>query len=51
MQIICVKKCNMKWRISNMFILDWIDENFHIAGPIGAFIGLAVAVTIALVTR
>ena len=34
-----------------MFILDWIDENFHIAGPIGAFIGLAVAVTIALVTR
>jgi len=32
-----------------MFILDWIDDNFTIAGPIGAVVGLAVAVVIALV--
>jgi hypothetical protein len=38
----------MKWS-SNMFILDWIDDNFTIAGPIGAVVGLAVAVVIALV--
>ena len=34
-----------------MFILDWIDDNFTIAGPIGAVVGLAVAVVIALVAQ
>ena len=34
-----------------MRLLDWIDENVNVAGPVGAFLGLAVAVTIALLTR
>ena len=34
-----------------MFILDWIDDNFTIAGPIGAVVGLAIAVVIALVAQ
>jgi hypothetical protein len=32
-------------------VADWIEDNFAIAGPVGAFIGIAVAVTIALLTR
>jgi hypothetical protein len=32
-----------------MFILDWIDENADGAGPVGAFIGVAIAVALCFI--
>jgi hypothetical protein len=30
-------------------LIDWVDENADVAGPLGAFIGLALAITIAVI--
>ena len=32
-----------------MFILDWIDENADVMGPLGAFIGVAIAVALCFI--
>jgi hypothetical protein len=32
-----------------MFILDWIDENADVMGPLGAFLGVAVAVALCFI--
>ena len=32
-----------------MFILEWIDENADVAGPVGAFIGVAIAVALCFI--
>lgn len=32
-----------------MFILDWIDDNGDFMGPIGAFLGIAIAVIICVI--
>jgi hypothetical protein len=30
-------------------LIDWVDENADVAGPLGAFIGLGLAITIAVI--
>jgi hypothetical protein len=38
------------WELENkMFILDWIDENADVMGPLGAFLGVAVAVALCFI--
>lgn len=32
-----------------MFILDWLDEYADVAGPVGAFIGVAVAIILCFI--
>ena len=34
---------------TQMFILDWIDENADVAAPVGAFIGVAIAVALCFI--
>jgi hypothetical protein len=31
------------------YLIDWLDDNADVAAPLGAFIGLAVAFTLAIV--
>jgi hypothetical protein len=38
------------WELeTQMFILDWIDENADVAAPVGAFIGVAIAVALCFI--
>jgi hypothetical protein len=38
------------WELeTQMFILDWIDENADVAGPVGAFLGVAIAVALCFI--
>ena len=30
-------------------VIDWLDEDADVAGPIGAFVGVAVAIAIAFI--
>jgi hypothetical protein len=32
-----------------MFILDWIDENADVTGPLGAFIGVGISVALCFI--
>jgi hypothetical protein len=34
---------------NQMFILDWIDENADVMGPLGAFIGVGISVTLCFI--
>jgi hypothetical protein len=34
---------------TQMFILDWIDENADVAGPVGAFFGVTIAVALCFI--
>jgi hypothetical protein len=38
------------WELeTQMFILDWIDENADVMAPVGAFIGVAIAVALCFI--
>jgi hypothetical protein len=36
-------------RGNKMFILDWIDENADVMGPLGAFMGIGISLAVCFI--